>query len=107
MAKLLHASETGDNLLSNWPHQLKRGLLLSLKRLTTHQMSVSLFSFDTLSSNENISVKTGGVIMMITYPRIRPQGNTNCRMGCKNISEQIINSAHDAIEYKTSKTLSE
>lgn len=31
-AKLLHASKTGDNLLSNEPHQLKQGLLLRLKQ---------------------------------------------------------------------------
>lgn len=107
MAKLLHASKTGDNLLSNGPHQLKQGLLLRLNRLTTHQMSISLFSFDPLSSNENISVKSGGVIRMLTHPKFRPRGNTNCRMGCKNVSEQIINSTHSAVKYKTSKNLFE
>ena len=82
MAKLLHASKTGDNLLSNGLHQLKQGLLLRLNRLTSHQTSVPLFSSDALSSNENISVKSGGVIRMLTYPKIRPRGITNCRMGC-------------------------
>lgn len=99
MAKLLHASKTGDNLLSNRPHQLKHGLLLRLNRLTTHQISVSLYRFGVLASNENISVKSGGLIRTLTHPVIGPEGSTNCRMGCKNVSEQIINSTHSAIEY--------
>lgn len=59
MAKLLHASKTGDNLLSNGLHQLKQALLLRLNRLTSLLMSVSLLRFDSLSSNKNISVKSG------------------------------------------------
>lgn len=92
MAKLLHASKTGDNLLSNGLHQLKQALLSRLNRLTSLLMSVSLLRFDSLSSNKNISVKSGAVIRMLTYCKIRPQGNTNCRIGCKNVSKQIITS---------------
>lgn len=103
MAKLLHASKTGDNLLSNGPHQLKQGLLLRLNRLTNHQMSVSLFNFEALSSHQNISVISGGVIRMLTYPKIRPRGKTSCRMRRENVSEQIINSTHSSVECKTSK----
>lgn len=107
MAKLLHASKTGDNLLSNGHHQLKQGFLLRLDRLTTHQLSVSLFSFDALSSNENILIKSGGAIRMLMYPRIRPQGSRNCRVRFKIVSEQIINTTDSVAEYKASKNLYE
>lgn len=67
---------------------LKKRKERNLKRLTTQLLRGA--SMRSLSSNENVSEESGGVIRVLTYCKIRPRGSTNHKMRCKSVSQQII-----------------